>query len=394
MKNLGKIVVVGAGFSGAVIARKIAEELDLKVDVIERRNQLGGNAYDEFDDHGILIQKYGPHYLNTNKYFIIKYLARFAELFPHNAKLLSVIDGEYIRLPFNFESMQQLIGPESAAPIMEILRRDYYGKDRVPILDLVNHPNEHVSGFGSLLFEKSFRNYTSKMWGIGVDEVEPYVLERSPFALNYDERYLNKDFQYLPVQGFTELFRNMLNHPNIKVTLNCDALDHIAFDSNNHIVTYDGESVIVLVYTGAVDEFFGYRYGYLPYRSLNIKYEYSNKDSVLPSEVISYPQADGYTRKTEYRKLMRDDSKIHGSVVATEYPLWYDAGAECGNTPYYPVVTDKSKKIYEKYYAEAEKYGNIYLCGRLAEFKYYNMDVCIEHAFEKFEQIKGHLERA
>lgn len=388
---MGKIVVVGAGFSGTIIARKIAEEVGREVEVVERRNHIGGNAFDEFDEHGILIQKYGPHFLNTNKYFIIRYLSRFGELFPHNAKLFSFIDGEYVRLPFNFESMQQMIGPEKAEPVMEILRRDFYGKDRIPVLDLVNHPDERVSGFGTMLFEKAYRNYTSKMWGIGVDEVEPYVLERSPMALNYDERYLNKDFQYLPVKGFTEIFRNMLKHPNIHVTLNCDALDHLSLDDGKGKMTFDGSQVDVLVYTGAVDELFGYKYGHLPYRSLDIRYEYSDKDSVLPAEVISCPQAEDFTRKTEYRKLMKDDSGILGSVVATEYPLWYDPKAERGNTPYYPVVTDESDRTYEKYVSEAKTYGNIFLCGRLAEFKYYNMDICIEHAFEKFEEIRKRL---
>ena len=384
-----KVIVVGSGFSGSIIARRIAEELDIAVDVIERRAHIGGNAYDEYDENGILIQKYGPHFLNTNKYFIIKFLKQYAELFPHNTKLLSYLDEQYIRLPFNFQSVQELLGAERAETVIGKLRSNFPGSDRVPILQIVDCPDRDVSDFGTLLFEKAFRTYTSKMWGTDINKIDKYVLERVPFAMNYDERYLNKDFQYLPKNGFTEIFKNMLDHPNINVELGTDALEHIEFKDNN--ILYDGEKVKLLVFTGPIDELFEYKFGSLPYRSLDIRYEYSKQDSVLPAEIISFPQAEGKTRSTEYRKIMFDDSKCKGSVVATEYPLWYDKNAEIGNIPYYPVVTEESSEMYAKYVNETNKYGNIVLCGRLAEFKYYNMDICIEHALQKFEEIKEKL---
>lgn len=388
---MGKIVVVGAGFSGSIIARKIAEELDRPVTVIERRSHIGGNAYDEYDENGILIQKYGPHFLNTNKYFIIKYLSQYAELFPHATKLLSFIDGNYVRLPFNFQTMQQLVGAEKAEVLLAKLRAQYPGADRVPILELVDSPDKDISEYANLLFEKAYKTYISKMWGIGVDKIDKYVLERVPMALNYDERYLNKDFQYLPVKGFTEIFRNMLDHPNISVELNVEALEHITFDEQNNKVLYDGDVVEALIYTGAVDELFGEKYGALPYRSIDIRYEYSEKDSVQPCEIISFPQADGYTRSTEYRKIMFNTDNVKGTVVATEYPLQYDKNAAVGNVPYYPVVTEESNKMYAQYTEEIKKYNNIFLCGRLAEFKYYNMDICIEHALQYYEDIKTFL---
>ncbi len=386
---MSKIIIVGAGFSGSIIARKIAEELDIKVTVIERRKHIGGNAYDEYDENGILIQKYGPHFLNTNKYFIIKFLMQYSELFQHNTKLLSFLDGQYIRLPFNFQSVQELLGAEKSEIVINKLRKNFPGRDRVPVLEMVDHTDTDISAFGTLLFEKAFKTYTSKMWGTDINKIDKYVLERVPFAMNYDERYLNKDFQYLPKNGFTKLFENMLDHPNITIALETDALKHIEFKDNN--VLYDSEKVDLLVFSGPIDELFNYKYGSLPYRSLDIRYEYSEADSVLPAEIISFPQAEGKTRSTEYRKIMFDDSNCKGSVVATEYPLWYDKNAEIGNIPYYPVVTEESGKMYEKYLAEAKKYGNIFLCGRLAEFKYYNMDICIEHALEKFEEIKEKL---
>ena len=265
-------------------------------------------------------------------------------------------------------------------------------RDRVPILELIDHPDSEIHKYGTLLFEKAYRTYTSKMWGLQPEQIDKYVLDRVPMAMNYDERYLNKDFQYLPVKGFTELFRNMLDHPNITVELNVDALDRIEIQENTREILYEGQAVDCVIYTGAIDELFHKKHGTLPYRSLDIRYEYFERNSVLPSEIVSYPQAPGYTRSTEYRKIMYDDSEVSGSVIATEYPLTYAPEAELGNIPYYPVNTKESDTLYQKYLEEAEQYKNLFLCGRLAEFKYYNMDICIEHALEYFDYVKTYLE--
>lgn len=390
---MDKIIVVGSGFSGSIIARKIAEDLNRKVIVIEKRNHIGGNAHDFYDEKGILIQKYGPHFLNTNNYGVIKYLKKFAPLFPHNTKLLSYLDEQYIRLPFNFQSVQELLGAENSELLLGKLRKDFQGRDRVPILELVDSKDEDISNYGNLLFEKAYKTYTSKMWGIGVDKVDKYVLERVPMAMSYDERYLNKDFQYLPVNGFNEIFENMLKHPNIKLTLNEDALNHIKIDEYERKVYFDNEEAKCIIFTGAIDELFEYKFGKLPYRSLDIKYEYYDQNKILPCEIISYPQAEGYTRSTEYRQIMFKQDYIEGTVVATEYPMDFDENRNVGNIRYYPVNTEESDKLYKKYLNESQKYGNIFLCGRLAEFKYYNMDVCIEHAIKYFDNIKYFLEK-
>ncbi len=386
---MGEIIVVGSGFSGSILARKIAEELDRSVTVVEKRSHIGGNMYDYYDENGILIQKYGPHFLNTNKYFIIEFLEKYAKLYPHQTKLLSFVDNKYVRLPFNFETVQQLVGPKKAEGLLAKMREEYASRDRVPIMELLNSKNEDVREYGKLLFDKCYKTYVAKQWGKTPEEVDSSVMDRVPMAMNYDERYLNKDFQYLPKEGFTKLFENMLNHPNIKVELNTDALDYIAFDDEKKIITYDGKDVDLLVFTGAIDELFQLKYGRLPYRSLDIRYTYEKKKSILPSEIVSYPQAKGYTRSTEYKKLTYGiDQDINISMIATEYPLEYNPENEVGNTPYYPTVTEENFKLYEKYKKEAEEYGNIILCGRLAEYRYYNMDICIEHALEKFETVK------
>ena len=259
----------------------------------------------------------------------------------------------------------------------------------------MNSNDVDIRDYGNLLFEKAYRTYTAKQWGLQPEEIDKSVLERVPMAMSFDARYINKDFQYLPKDGFTALFQNMLDHPNIELRLNTDAIPHIRFDEANHVITYDGDSVELLIFTGPIDELFGLKYGRLPYRSLDIRYTYESKKSILPEEIVSYPQAPGYTRSTEYKKFTFGlDQDISVSMIATEYPVAYDPADEKANIPYYPVLTEDSQKRYQKYLAEAERYGNIVLCGRLAEFKYYNMDVCIEHAFEKFKTIQKRLENS
>lgn len=386
---MSKIVVVGSGFSGSVIARKIAEELDKPVTIMEKRPHIGGNMYDEYDEHGILVQKYGPHFLHTNNYQIVTFLQQYAQMFPYFVKLLSFIDGQYVRMPFNFLTVQQLAGPQNAQSLLPKLRAEFQGRDRVPVLELVEHADEEISAYGTMLFEKAYRTYMSKMWDIQPEYIDKSVLERVPMAMNYEERYLNKDFQYLPEQGFTKLFEKMLDHPLINVCLNTNALEHLELGEKS--ILCDGQKADCVVYTGAVDELFEFKYGRLPYRSLDIRYQHHKSDSVLPSEIISYPQAAGYTRSTEYRKIMFDSSGVDGSVVATEYPLAYNPTAAIGNIPFYPVITAESKKQYQQYLQDAQRYKNLFLCGRLAEFKYYNMDICIEHAFQYFEDIRTYL---
>lgn len=387
------IIVIGSGFSGSILARRIAEELNRKVLVVESRSHTGGNAYDEIDEHGILVQKYGPHFLNTNHFSTIQYIMQYARLFPHCTKLLSFIDGNYVRLPFNFQTMQELAGPEKAELLLAKMRESFAGRDRVPILELVDHPDAQVQEYGRLLFEKAYRTYISKMWGLQPESIDKYVLDRVPMAMSYDERYLNKDFQYLPINGFHEIFDHMLDHPNIELQLNTDAMAHITLDEDSKAVLYDGAPVSCLIFTGAIDELLGYRFGALPYRSLDIRYDYhQDKAQAQPCEIISYPQADGYTRSTEYRQIMHDDTSVKGTVVATEYPLTFDKDALVGNIRYYPVNTAESDALYQRYLSVVSKYQNIFLCGRLAEFKYYNMDICIEHALAYFEKVRDYFE--
>lgn len=390
MKNNFNVVVVGTGFAGSILARKIAEDFNIKVNVIEKRNNIGGNMYDYTDENGILIQKYGPHFLNTNKYWIIKYLSQFSPLVPYDCSLLTYIDNKYMQLPFNFRTLQQLVGYEKSESLLEKMRKNFLGRDRVPMFELLNSDDSDIRDFANLLFEKAFKTYTSKMWGLPIESIDKSVINRVQFCIGFDGRYLNKDFQFLPEYGFTELIGNILKNKNIDVKLNEDALEHINFKGDE--IFYDANKVDLLIFTGGIDELFHNQYGRLPYRTLKFKYEYFDLDKVLPKEIISYPQANGYTRSTEYKQFNFHCSNNKKTVVVTEYPDDYDPNDKERNIPCYPIITEDNLKLYSKYLELSKKYKGLFLCGRLAQYKYFNMDLVIESSFEEYKLIKKYIE--
>jgi len=380
------ILIVGSGFSGSILARKIVEDFDCNVTLIEKRANVGGNMADFYDENGILIQKYGPHFINTNNYWIIDYLKKFSPLIPYDCSLLTFIDGKYMQLPFNFTTLKQLVGYENSEILLKDFRDEFKGKDRVTMFELLSSTNERISSFASLLYEKAFKTYTSKQWGIPIENIDKSVINRVQFCIGYDNRYLNKDFQYLPEFGFSKLFENMLNDKRIILKLNEDANKHISFE--NSVIKYDNHVVDLLIYTGAIDELFSYKFGVLPYRTLIFKYEYFNEDKHLPCEIISYPQAKGYTRSTEYKQFNFHCSNHEKTVVVTEYPDAYVPNSIDKNIPCYPIINEENTRLYNKYLDYSKKYPNLFLCGRLAEYKYYNMDLVIESTFKKYEEIK------
>jgi UDP-galactopyranose mutase len=385
-----KCVVVGAGFSGTVVARSLADS-GVPVHVVEKRPHVAGNMYDEYEEHGILVQRYGPHIVCTNQYRVMEYLEQYSEFFQYTAKGKTQIDGNYVHMPYDYLTVQQLIGPRAAEPLIAKMRQVYAGRDRVPILELVQSSEPDIAAYGELLFDKAYRPYLAKQWDIPLHTIGPEIMDRVPMAMGYDERYMNKDFQYLPKEGFTQLFKVMLDHPNITLGCGVDALGHITLDKQSGQVSYDGEQLDCLVFTGSIDELFGFVHGALPYRSLDFTYEYFDAPSTLPETHTLYPQAPGYTRKTEYQKRMYDATKIRGSLVATEYPMAYTRDAEKGTTPYYPVDTQANQNRYQQYLAMTSEYPALSLCGRLAEYRYYNMDECILNALKTFGAIKERL---
>lgn len=358
-------LVVGAGFSGSVIAERIANQLGKKVLVVDKRSHIGGNAYDHYDNSGVLVHKYGPHIFHTNSRDVFEYLSRFTEWRSYEHRVLASVDGQLVPIPINLDTINKLYGlnltsfqiPEFYASIAE--PKDYIRTSE----DVV------VSQVGRELYEKFFRNYTRKQWGLDPSELDKSVISRIPTRTNRDDRYFTDTYQAMPLHGFTRMFENMLSHPNIKVMLNTDY--------------HEIEKAIPcreMVYTGPVDEFFELRYGKLPYRSLEFKHETHNKPVFQPAPVVNYPNEQLYTRITEFKYLTGQEHTK--TSIVYEFP-------RAEGDPYYPVPRPENAEIYKKYKALADATPGVYFVGRLATYKYYNMDQCVAQALTVYKQISA-----
>jgi UDP-galactopyranose mutase len=356
-------LVVGAGFSGSVIAERIASQLGKKVLVVDKRNHIGGNAYDHYDNSGVLVHKYGPHIFHTNSRDVFEYLSRFTEWRSYEHRVLASVDGQLLPIPINLDTINKLYGlnltsfqiPEFFASIAE--PKEYIRTSE----DVV------VSKVGRELYEKFFRNYTRKQWGLDPSELDKSVISRIPTRTNRDDRYFTDTYQAMPLHGFTRMFENMLNHPNIKVMLNTDYRE-----IQKDIPCRE------MVYSGPVDEYFDLRYGKLPYRSLEFKHETHNKPVFQSAPVVNYPNEQLYTRITEFKYLTGQEHTK--TSIVYEFP-------RAEGDPYYPVPRPENAEIYKKYKALADATSGVYFVGRLATYKYYNMDQCVAQALTVYKQI-------
>ena len=374
-----EVLIIGSGFSGAVLARELSDNADLPITVIEKRNSVGGNMYDEYDCNGFLIQKYGPHIIYTDNFSVIRYLSRFDEMLPHDCKMLSYIDNKFVQLPYGFKTVQQLYSLEDAAAIISALKDNYPNRKSVTIYELMHSKVEVINRFGRDLYEKGFRPYIAKQWDKTIDEIDESVVNRVQFQLSYVERYLQRDYQFLPKHGFTYLIKRMLASDRVSVRLNTDALQHITFENNK--LHYCGDEYRYVFFTGALDELFGCRFGRLPYRSIAFKYEYLDICRALPCEICSFPSEDQkYTRKTEYKFFAPFVNDIKRTIVVTEFPVDYNRLASEGNVQCYPVINKKNSEIYCKYFELAKQICNLRFIGRLANYEYINMDTTIIRA--------------
>lgn len=367
-------LIVGCGLSGCVVARHLAEQ-GKQVVIWERRDHIGGNMYDYVDEHGFLVQQYGPHIFHTKKKELYDYMCRFEQW--QNFKLVcgAAWDGKYTPTPFNFTTIDTFYPAEQAAALKEKLQRAFPGRETATVVEVLGHSDPDVRGYAEFLFENDYAPYTAKQWGISAKEIDPSVLQRVPLRFSYGQGYFDDPHETMPEHSFTTFFRNLLDHPNIKVELGVEALARLRVKDD--MLLLDGEKVsFPVVYTGALDEMFGCVYGKLPYRSLRFEWRYSEEDSIQDAPVVAYPKEAGYTRITEFKKLPVQEGK--GSSYALEFPLPYQEGTEM--EPYYPVLTDASQDQYAKYKAMAERIPNLVCCGRLADFKYYNMDQALERA--------------
>lgn len=375
------VLIIGCGLSGAVAARELAEH-GKKVKILERRSHIGGNMYDYLDEHGILIHQYGPHTFHTKKKHLYEYMCRFTEWNEYKLTCGAEIDGRCIPTPFNFSTIDTFYSKEDAVTLKEKIKEEFSDREFATVTDVLSSDNKKIREYAKFLFDKDYSLYTAKQWGVSASEIDPSVLKRVPLRFSYDEGYFDDAYQVMPKVSYVEWFNNILSHNNICVELNVEALDHISLDGND--ILFDGKKFNgVVIYTGAVDELFNCCYGRLPYRSLSFEWKYEDIESKQKYPVVAYPQAEGYTRITEYKKLPVQNVK--GTTYAVEYPLPYKAGES--NEPYYPVLTEESQELYAKYKALADKVDNLYLCGRLADFKYYNMDQALEKALALSKQL-------
>ncbi|WP_445631190.1 UDP-galactopyranose mutase [Nostoc sp. DSM 114167] len=355
-------LVVGAGFSGSVIAERLATQ-GKKVLVVDKRNHIGGNAYDRYDDHGVLIHKYGPHIFHTNSREVFEYLSRFTKWRSYEHRVLASVDGQLVPIPINLDTINKLYGMNLNSFEVE----EFYKSLAEPMEYIRTSEDVVVSKVGRELYEKFFRNYTRKQWGLDPSELDKSVIARIPTRTNRDDRYFTDSYQAMPLHGFTRMFDNMLNHPNIKVMLNTDYQE-----------IQKAIPCREMVYSGPVDEFFDYRYGKLPYRSLDFKHETHNTSVFQSAPVINYPNEQLYTRVTEFKYLTgQEHSK---TSIVYEFP-------KAEGDPYYPVPRSENQEIYKKYKVLADETPGIYFVGRLATYKYYNMDQCVAQALAVYKQI-------
>ncbi len=354
-------LIVGAGFAGAVTAERLASQLDKKVLIVEKRNHIGGNAFDELDEHGILIHRYGPHIFHTNNKIVFDYLSQFTEWRFYEHRVLAKLDGALYPIPINRTTINELYGKQFKTD-KEVA--EFYESVREKRYPIKNSEDIIVNQVGKDLYEKFFKHYTQKQWNLDPLQLSPAVCGRIPVRTNDDDRYFTDKYQFMPKDGYSKMFKRMLNHKNIEVILNTDykkIINDIKFDR--------------MIYTGPIDYFFDYEFGKLPYRSLKFKWE--NYDTPIYQEAasINFVNSEKYTRITELKYLT--NQKCATTTIVKEYP-------QMKGDPFYPILNNENNLLFEKYNEEAGKLENILFLGRLAEYKYYNMDQVVGRVLNKF----------
>lgn len=375
-------IIIGSGYAGLVLAERLATQKNQKVLVIEQRQHIGGNAYDRFDEHGVLIHEYGPHIFHTRSKEVWDYLSQFTEWHHYEHRVLANIDGHEVPLPFNLNTMEQVFPKALAERLLEKLVHLLGYNVKVPILKLREQDDEDLKFLADYVYEKVFLQYTLKQWGIGPEELDPTVTGRVPVYISRDDRYFQDKYQGLPLRGYTEMFKKMIDHPNIHLMLNTKYQDVMTISKDGHTIfgqPFGGD----VIYTGKIDELFGYQHGELPYRSL--RFEYDTYDVGYKQQVgqLNSPNHYDFTRITEFKHLTGQQHAK--TTLAREYPESYVRGE---NTPYYPIIAEENQQNYKRYKKLAEELPNVYLVGRLAEYKYYDMDAVVATALKLYKKLK------
>ena len=375
-------VIIGAGVAGCVAARDLAES-GRKVLVLEQRDHIGGNCYDEKDEHGILIHKYGPHIFHTKEQKAYDYLSRFTDWYEFGHEVVANVHGKLIPVPFNLNTLHMVYEQEKADALEKKLIDAFGLESRVPILKLREHEDPEIREIADYVYENIFLHYTMKQWGQTPEQIDPAVTGRVPVLISHDNRYFQEPWQGMPLHGYTLMFEKMLDHENITVEIGVDARSRVTFSEGS--VSLDGQAFTGdVIYTGPLDELFDCRFGRLPYRSLRFDFEYYDKPDYQGHSVVNYTVSEDFTRITEFKYLT--GQKAEGTTIVKEYPFAY-TGAE-GEIPYYSIANEANQKLYEQYRGLVEHIPNVWLLGRLAEYKYYNIDAMVLKALELTDKIK------
>jgi UDP-galactopyranose mutase len=362
-------LVVGAGFAGSVMAERLAEDAGKTVLIIDKRSHIGGNAYDHYDDAGVLVHKYGPHIFHTNSRDVFEYLSRFTEWRQYQHRVQAWVDGQLLPIPINLETINRMYGCQLTAFELAAFFESLAEKCSA----IRTSEDVIVSKVGRELYEKFFRNYTRKQWDLDPSELDAAVTARVPVRTNNDDRYFTDTYQAMPKHGYTRLFEKMLANPNIKILLNAD------YREVQRIIPHRE-----VIYTGPVDEYFDFRYGRLPYRSLEFRFETLNTERHQPVAVINYPNENLYTRVTEFKYLTGQEH--HKTSLVYEYP-------KASGDPYYPIPRSENTELYRKYQMLAAATNGVHFVGRLATYKYYNMDQVVAQALTLYSKITSQSRR-
>jgi len=358
-------LIVGAGFAGSVLAERLARGSNKKVLIVDKRPHIAGNAYDCYNDAGLLIHRYGPHIFHTNSAEIFNYLSRFTAWRQYQHRVLASVDGHLVPIPINLDTVNTLYGLKLSSFEVE----DFFASVAEKRETIRTSEDVVVSKVGRELYEKFFRGYTCKQWGLDPSELDAAVTARVPTRTNRDDRYFTDSYQAMPLHGFTRMFENLLDHPNIHIMLNVDYRDvreYIPFRE--------------MIYSGPVDEFFDLRFGKLPYRSLEFKHETHDVEQYQKAPVINYPNDYLYTRVTEFKYLTGQAHKK--TSIVYEF-------SQAEGDPYYPIPRPDNAVLYKKYQELADQTAGVHFVGRLATYKYYNMDQVVGQALAIYRKISG-----
>lgn len=378
------MIVVGAGYAGSVCARRVAEGAGFRVAVLERREHIAGNAYDYVNDEGVLVHKYGPHIYHTYSERVHEFLSRFTKWTDYQHKVLANIHGTLMPVPFNHTSLKLAFGEDRGEELYRKLV-DTFGEDKkVPIMELRQKNDPDLQEVADYVYENVFLYYTMKQWGQTPDQIDPSVTGRVPVFIGDDDRYFPQaPYQGMPEDGYTVLFEHMLDHDLIDVFVGVDARDIFTLDENNVSVcgkVYGGE----IVYTGPLDELFNLDLGALPYRTLDMQFETLEQDQFQPVGTVNYTTSEDFTRITEFKNMT--GQVVPGkTTIMKEFSHAYEPGS--GQTPYYAIIDPKNRALYERYLERVQNLTNFHPVGRLAEYRYYDMDAVTDSALELSDEI-------